>query len=268
MFAEKIAAIALFLFITTSTLFGQGTLFVLGKMKLEEGKLDGKMEVLEDGRRIRIVDMTGSGKFEQKVDLNKEYIFSFSQEGYVTKKIAVSTDIPSDFEIGEYPYEFEFQVTLFKQYEGVNFVVFNQPVGMVHFDPSMDGFNWDTDYTKSIQERVDEAVKEVEEKKKEEARKVKEEPKPEPEKKEAPVIKEEVTVRKEDPPTTPKKRTPPPPPPPPKKKGPNVVVLHSYTVGEMGYPNLNAYGFINFGDGTGRREITKEQFDEYAKQYR
>ena len=57
------------------------------------------------------------------------------------------------------------------------------------------------------------------------------------------------------------------PPPPPKKKGENVVVLHSYTVGEMRYPALGAYGFINFGDGAGRREISKEQFDEYAKLY-
>ena len=74
-------------------------------------------------------------------------------------------------------------------------------------------------------------------------------------------------VKREDPPTTPKRRYQAPPPPPPKKPAANVVVLHSYTVGEMGYPNLSAYGFINFGDGAGRREISKEQFDEYAKQY-
>jgi hypothetical protein len=262
--------------------FTQDALIMGGKMKLEEGKLDGKLEILENGNRVRIVSMSGNGKFEHKLDMNKEYIFSFSQEGYVSKKIAVNTNIPKDRPADPYPFIFDFQVTLFKQYEGVSFVVFNQPVGMIHFDVEKDVFDYDTDYTKSIQERLDEVAKEVEEKKIEEANKPKEPkvvlkdpperegPKQEKveEKKDPPVIKEEVAVKREDPPTTPRKKFAPAPPPPPKKKGENVVVLKAYTVGEMGYPNLNAYGFINFGDGGGIREITKEQFDEYAKQYR
>ena len=96
-----------------------------------------------------------------------------------------------------------------------------------------------------------------------EAKKVPKEEPPPP----APVITSTTNVKKEDPPATPRRRYSPPPPPPPKKPGKQIVVLHSYTVGEMGYPNLNAYGFINFGDGAGPREITKEQFDEYAKIY-
>ena len=235
-------------------------------MKLEKGSLDGTVEVLKNGSRERIKKVSGSGKFDFNIELNKDYVISFAQDGYVSKKISFDTKVPSGRnEEGFIP--FQFQVTLFKQYEGINFVVFNQPVGRVHYSEEIGDFDYDTDYTKSIQQQIAEVQKEVDKKEKEEEKldkKKKEDPPPAAP---APPIKSETVVTKEAPPTTPKKKSVPPPPPPPRPKGDNLVVLHSYTVGEMGFPNLNAYGFINFGDGTGIREITKEQFDEYAKKY-
>ena len=257
-----LAALAVF-----ESIQSQPSLVVFGKMKLEEGRLAGKLEVTENGTRIRMIDMSGAGKFDQQLKLNSDYVFSFSQDGYVSKKIAINTNVPEGRAEAEPFTAFEFHVTLFKQYEGVNFVVFNQPVGRVHYIEDDGDFGYDTDYSKSIQEKLEQVEKEVEEKKQEAAAAPKQEPPPDPPKKEEPVITEDVSIRRVAPPTTPRRRMAPPPPPAPKKKASNIVVLHSYTVGEMGYPNLNAYGFINFGDGAGRREITKEQFDEYARQY-
>ena len=241
---------------------------VYGKMKLEKGSLDGRIELFENGSRKSVRKVDGTGKFDFGLELNKDYVISFSQEGYVTKKIALNTTVADDrAELGFAP--FQFQVTLFKQYEGVNFVVFNQPVGKIKYNEEVEDFDYDTDYTKSIQQRLQEVQKEVEKKSKEEDKEAKKKPeKEDPPKTVPPMIKEETSVKREDPPTTPRRRTPTPPPPPPKRKTANVVVLQAYTVGYMGYPNLHAYGFINFGDGAGRREITKEQFEEYAKTYR
>ena len=254
--------------LSSLNLFAQeASIQVYGKMKLEKGSLDGTIEVFIDGERDSRRKVSGSGKFNYILEANKEYTFSFSQEGYVTKKISFNTVIPSERESEGFA-PFEFQVTLFKQYEGVNFVVFNQPVGKIKYSDEMGDFDYDTDYSKSIQQRLEDAAKEVEKKSKEEDKqeKVKEKAKPEP-KAPPPSIKQETTVTREEPPTRPKRSTYTAPPPPPNRKHENMVVLHSYTVGEMGYPNLNAYGFINFGDGAGRREITKEQFDDYAKIY-
>jgi len=244
----------------------QESIQVYGKMKLEKGSLDGTIELYSNGVRDSRRKVNGSGKFSYIIEPNKDYIFSFSQDGYVTKKISFNTTVPSEREdIGYAP--FEFQVTLFKQYEGVNFVVFNQPVGKIKFSEEVDDFDYDTDYTKSIQQQISEVIKEVEKKSKEEDKKEKEKAKVKPEPKAAaPIIKEEISVKKAAPPTRPKRRATPKTPAP-KKDFDRMVVLHSYTVGEMGYPNLSAYGFINFGDGAGRREITKEQFDDYAKIY-
>ena len=267
-FAVSISCVLLAL-LHWSSIAAQPKFQVGGKMKLEKGKLDGRVELYENGNRKSVRALDGSGKFSFDLELDNTYVFEFSQDGYVTKKISVNTSV-SDAERKEYGFiPFDFQVTLFKQYEGVNFVVFNQPVAQIKYNPEIGDFDYDMDYTKSIQQRLEEVEKEVAEKSKEEdemekkAPKVKEEPKP---------AKANITtddqVTREDPPTTPRRRTPSPPPSPPPRQHSNVVVLHAYTVGELGYPNLSAYGFINFGDGAGRREITKEQFDEYAKTYR
>ena len=252
-----------------SMVHGQDKFQVYGKMKLEKGSLDGRVELFENGSRKSVRKVSGTGKFEFDLDLNKDYVFSFSQDGYVTKKIAITTTVPADrAEYGFAP--FQFQVTLFKQYEGVNFVVFNQPVGKIKYNAEVEDFDYDTDYTKSIQQRLAEVEKEVEKKSKEEDKQAKQKPRKEdlPKNPPHPKITTDTQVKREDPPTTPRRRTTPPPPPPPRKPAENVVVLQAYTVGYMGYPNLSAYGFINFGDGAGRREITKEQFEEYAKIYR
>jgi hypothetical protein len=50
----------------------------------------------------------------------------------------------------------------FKQYAGVNTVIYNQPVGKIRFNDVLNEFDYDTDYTKSIQSEItkaDEALK-------------------------------------------------------------------------------------------------------------
>ena len=174
------------LLLASSFSTAQDKVEVYGKMKLEKGSLDGKVELFANGSRTSVRKVSGSGKFDFKLEYGNEYVISFSQEGYVTKKIAFNTNVPQDRqEFGFAP--FEFQVTLFKQYEGVNFVVFNQPVAIIKYDEDIGELGYDTDYTKSMQQRLAAVQKEVEKKSKEEDKqekakaKAKPEPKPKPE---------------------------------------------------------------------------------------
>lgn len=257
----------------------QEGLFVSGKMKVEKGRLDGKVELHKDGQRIRTRSLSGSGKFDFVLEFNHDYIFTFSQEGQVTKKIRINTAVPPT-RLTELFDDFQFHVTLFEQYEGLNTVVFNQPVGYIKYDENFGeygDFDYDTDYSKSVQQAIADVELELEKKREEQAQQ--ERPPQVKQKEEKPPPPPKEVVKREPPPPSEKKveRDPPPPKPKPKKKSSytyapqrktgNTVVLHSYTVGEMGYPNLSAYGFINFGDGAGRREISKEEFDKYAKIY-
>jgi hypothetical protein len=45
------------------------------------------------------------------------------------------------------------------------------------------------------------------------------------------------------------------------------VVLVIYDAARLGY-KVKYYGYINFGDGTGNKELTKEQFMEYSKKFK
>jgi hypothetical protein len=45
------------------------------------------------------------------------------------------------------------------------------------------------------------------------------------------------------------------------------VILRAYEAAIQGY-NLKFYGYINFGDGKGNLELTKDEFFEYAKYFK
>lgn len=86
---------------------------------------------------------------------------SFEKDGFVAKKISFNTKAPAEAVPNGFT-PFDFAVSLFKQYDDINLVVFNQPVGIIHYDSKLGDFDYDTDYTKSIQSQL-EAVFVVEE---------------------------------------------------------------------------------------------------------
>jgi len=136
--------------------FAQGRLDTPIRLKIENGKTDDVSVVLKNLTTGETNSVNGEAKFNLSLKLNCDYIISFNKPGYVTKRIQVNTTIPAErARQGLYP--FPFDVYLFKQYEGVNIIVFNQPVGKISYDRNMDEFDYDTDYTKQIQSQIKEA---------------------------------------------------------------------------------------------------------------
>ena len=140
-----------------------------GRLKVEGAGLDGcRMVVYLNGEKHRTIS-SDLHKFSLDMELNKTYVLSFEKDGFVTKKLSFNTSVPTvAAQIGFTP--FDFVVSLFKQYDGMNTVVFNQPVGMIRYDAALADFDYDTDYTKSIQSALEAAQAEVEKKQKEELR--------------------------------------------------------------------------------------------------
>lgn len=146
-----------------------GRFTVNGRLKVDGGALDGaRMVVYKNGVKERTVT-TNLNRFSLGLDLHASYVLSFEKDGFVAKKLLFDTRLPSSSVAREYA-AFEFAVSLFKQYDDVNIVVFDQPVGKIRYEPSMDDFDYDTDYTKSIQSQLQAALDAVEQKQKEEAR--------------------------------------------------------------------------------------------------
>lgn len=161
--------------VSTATCMGvaaaaqSGSFTISGRVKVDGGTMDGvKVVVMKNGAKDRVLT-SNLARFTLDLDLNASYILSFEKDGFVTKKLSFDTHAPAEAIANGFT-PFEFAVSIFKQYDDVSTVVFNQPVGMIRYEPSVDDFDYDTDYTKSIQTQLQETLAKVEEKQKEEAR--------------------------------------------------------------------------------------------------
>lgn len=96
-----------------------------------------------------IYSTPGSKNLRLRLENNADYILAFSCPGYITKLIHINTNAPADrLKAGFDPYKIG--VRLFRQYEGIETVVYNQPVAYIRYREELDELGYDTDYTKSI----------------------------------------------------------------------------------------------------------------------
>nr|MCU0320498.1 carboxypeptidase-like regulatory domain-containing protein [Flavobacteriales bacterium] len=161
------SVLLLFLLCMAAMLSAQPRFTVNGRMKVEAGDLSGaRVVVYKNGVKERTITQS-VGKFTLDLDLQQNYILSFEKDGFVSKKIAFNTKVPADAVANSFV-PFDFAVSIFKQYDDVNLVVFNQPVGMIRYEQSEGDFDYDTDYTKSIQSQLQATQAAIEQKQKEE----------------------------------------------------------------------------------------------------
>lgn len=91
----------------------------------------------------------GQKNMNMRLEYNSDYQLDFTKPGYITKSIHVNTTVPE--ERRKYGFDsYKIGVRLFKQYEGVNIVIYNQPVASIKYLPELDEIGYDTDYTRSI----------------------------------------------------------------------------------------------------------------------
>ena len=133
----------------------QTGLNVFGKMKVDKSTLDqSRLIISKDGAPFKRGGVEKNGKFDFILQFNHVYLFTFSKPGFVTKKILIDTHIPKDKK-GKNFNPFEFIVVVFEQNDNQNTYAYSQPVARIHYSEFIDDFDYDTDYTKSLQARFD-----------------------------------------------------------------------------------------------------------------
>jgi hypothetical protein len=136
------------LFFSRANAAGPKSLLVPVLFTIENGNYDLSYVVVKKNG-VALFTKTGEKNMKLKLEYGNEYLLSFGKEGYITKQILFNTSLPEGIDTTALePYKIG--VRIFKQYEGVNIVIYNQPVGFIHFIPEDEGFGYDTDYTKSI----------------------------------------------------------------------------------------------------------------------
>jgi len=100
------------------------------------------------------------GLFEYTASFQDEILITFSKDNYVTKKIIMSTVMPSD-RLLDYIFPYRFDVELLKQLGGVSLVFFEKEVARIAYSPKIDDFDYDTDYAmRTIRNLVESLSKE------------------------------------------------------------------------------------------------------------
>lgn len=152
----KSFAIIVPLILFSISLQAQSGIQVPVKFKIEDGDFTESSVVIRNVTSGESNTISGTSRLDILLKPNCDYILSFQKPGYITKRIAFNTTAPAD-RISQGFYPFPFEVNLFQQYDGINIVVFNQPVGKIEFNRLMDDFDYDTDYTKQIHSALKEA---------------------------------------------------------------------------------------------------------------
>ncbi len=162
---RKILFLTLCVFFSLVTQAQENMIFIYGNLKIEDGSRKGaEVVVYKNGSKVQTID--ASRKFEFELRLDQNYIIEFRKDGYITKKISFNTNAPEDRK----QYDFQpqgFTITLLPQFDEVNTVIFNQPVGKYAYDPEMEDFYYDTDYTQSIQSALADVEEQIKEKQEE-----------------------------------------------------------------------------------------------------
>ncbi len=154
------------IFIVTSGSYAQNSpqLEVEGVV-LHNGKtLSGAViNVLLDSRMESQVISKRNGRFGFLLDYGEDYIMETSKEGYITKKIIISTRIDEDIIKAGGITEgfFDLQIEMIEMVQGLNTTVFNQPVKKYVFERSSWLFYPVREFEAGIDEQIEEIINQL-----------------------------------------------------------------------------------------------------------
>lgn len=158
--------------ITTISIFLLGIIVqaaglkVKGRFEVKEGELSGSIVTVErNGQNVKSFQPS-KGKNDLGLEFGYNYTISFSKPGYVSKSIVFMTSVPNDV-IDKGSFQYDFTLEIFKQIDGVNTMVYNQPVAKIYYSRESDNFVDDKNYSATIQAQMAKVDAEIEKKKSE-----------------------------------------------------------------------------------------------------
>jgi hypothetical protein len=133
--------------------FANSIITISGRVN-EEGRELQNVNVSLQKNRITVNEISTDeiGGFSFTLKSDNQYILVFSKSGYVSKKILVNTEnVPINTSVVRSGIDVE----LFKEIDGVDFSILNQPIGEFFYSPNKKNLDYDKEYTNSIREKLD-----------------------------------------------------------------------------------------------------------------
>ena len=121
-----------------------------------------KVVVYKNGARSDQSMTDAKGKFSLRLPPDAKYMLEFSYVGYSTKRISFNTKmVPPEASAGG-DFLFPFDMTLFKEMEGLDVSILSKPLAEVAFDPNLQDFSYNKEYTKSVQAQIEKLQSDLE----------------------------------------------------------------------------------------------------------
>ena len=151
----------LFIFLVTGS-YNSDTLqlSVQGIVTHDGNTLNGAViNVLLNSKRVSQVITRRNGRFDFSVNYGEDYIVEVSKEGFITKKIIISTKIDEDIIKAGGVTEgfFDLQIPMIEMVSGLNTSVFNQPVKKYVFDRN----SWLFNSVKEVENKVNREIERI-----------------------------------------------------------------------------------------------------------
>jgi hypothetical protein len=105
--------------------------------------------IKKDGVPFRTIDPNKS-KYKVELDLNSEFIITYTKMGYISKSVVVDTHIPNGREQEEFAGN-DITIELNKQPEDQE-ITYTQPVGKFKYSNDVQDFDYDKDYNANAKE--------------------------------------------------------------------------------------------------------------------
>ena len=147
-----------------STALSQGSIEVDGTVRDKDSnrKLAGvEVSVLQNGQSYDAVRTLSNGRYTVSLDHGADYVLVFTYEDLSVRNVEVNTStIPEAFR--ERPFFLNVDMSLFEVPAGFDESLLDEPIGKVAFNESKEKLDWDMNYTRRMQNRIDSALEEAE----------------------------------------------------------------------------------------------------------
>ncbi len=156
MFKKLRLTLVLILFAILSYAQPQGHLIIKGSIKVDREVLSGaKVHIYEDGKEVQVL-VADNGKVEAELKLNKEYDVIVKKIGFFDKKLSFNTSVPKE---DQDVYVYRFSMEMLREVDGFDESFWDDPVGKIMFVYDIGEFDYDEEYTKRMQARLKEMMK-------------------------------------------------------------------------------------------------------------
>ena len=137
-----------------------GYVDIKGTVKFDRINVSGAKVILFEGTKQISSAITGiSGRFNFKLDFQKNYTIEVSAPELVTKRISIDTKIPTT-EYGVWPYRFT--TDLFEDFPGLDLTALKNPVTKIRYNADEEDFDSDAAYTELMKKEIDKILKQLE----------------------------------------------------------------------------------------------------------